>query len=151
MKIVSAVFENQKTIPDKYTCKGDGVNPPLEFVDVPPSTKSLTLIVDDPDAPGGSPRGEAGDFVHWVTYNIPVTISALAEGTKPAGVEGFNSGGRSGYYPPCPPTGTHRYFFKLYALDAELKLSGKADKKAVEAAMQGHIIEQAELIGLYSK
>lgn len=133
-------------MPAKYTCIEKGVNPPLQFLDIPANAKSFVLILDDPDA-------VSGIFVHWLVYNIPVSVSEVSENTKPAGVEGLNSGGSPGYYPPCPPagTGTHHYTFKLYALDQTLNMQGHMDTKAVEAAMNGHILEQAELVGLYSK
>lgn len=146
MKIISSAFEDKQLLPEKYTCVEKGVTPPLQFSEIPVNAKSLALILDDPDAVGGN-------FAHWVVYNIPVNVSEFAENTKPSGVEGVNSGGRSGYYPPCPPSGTgvHRYTFKLYALDTEMNLSGSVDKKAVENAMQGHILDQAELVGLFGK
>src|SRR5204862_6283278 len=97
--------------------------------------------MDDPDAPMGT-------FVHWVIYNIPVSVSSISENSKPSGVEGVTSIGKPGYVAPCPPSGTHRYFFKLYALDSGLNLPENADKKKVEAAMQNHILDQAELVGL---
>ncbi len=146
MRVTSSAFENQQTLLAKYTCVEKGVTPPLQFAEIPTNAKSLALILDDPDAVGGN-------FVHWIVYNIPVSVSTISENSKPAGIEGVNSGGRSGYYPPCPPAGTgvHRYTFKLYALDTELNLSDNVDKKTLEAAMQGHILDQAELVGLFSK
>jgi Raf kinase inhibitor-like YbhB/YbcL family protein len=144
MTISSIAFENQKNIPVQYTCVGRGVNPPLQFSDIPQGTKTLALLVDDPDAPGGT-------WVHWVVFNIDPKVSNLAENSKPAGTEGTTSFGNTGYGGPCPTSGTHRYFFKLYALDTRLNLSATTNKKAVENAMQGHIIEQSELVGLFSK
>lgn len=144
MRVVSPAFENNQVIPPKYTCRGDDVNPPLEFGDVPQNAKSLVLIVDDPDAVGGL-------FVHWLVFNIPATVSQIVEKSVPSGIEGMTSWGKSGYGGPCPPSGTHRYFFKLYALDTLLALTENADKKAVEQVMSGHILAQAELIGLVSK
>jgi hypothetical protein len=153
MKITSSAFEHQQNIPDKYTCKGEDVNPPLQFVDVPQDAKSLVLIVDDPDAPAGTHSTGSGPsaWVHWVIFNIVPSVGGIGENSKPDGIEGMTSFGKSGYGGPCPPSGTHRYFFKLYALDSVLSLDQKVDKKAVEEAMNGHIIEQAELIGLFSK
>lgn len=145
MKIISSAFQNQQTIPDKYTCKGADVNPPLQFLEVPDTAQSLVLIVDDPDAPGGT-------WDHWVIFDLESRTLGIEENNKPSsGVEGVNSFGNKNYGGPCPPSGTHRYFFKLYALDKNLNLLEDADKKIVEAAMQGHIIDQAELIGLVSK
>ena len=144
MKIISPAFEHNQNIPDKYTCKGENINPPLQFVDVSHNAKSLVLIVDDPDAP-------VGLWVHWVVFNIPITVSEIAENSKPDGTQGITSFGKAGYGGPCPPSGTHRYFFKLYALDSTVDLQINADKKAVEEAMKGHVIEQAELIGFFGK
>jgi len=133
--------QNQK-IPRKYTCDGDDVNPPLMIEQLPPSTKSLVLIVDDPDAPSGT-------WDHWVVWNIPQSTK-IGENVVP-GIEGINSFGKHSYGGPCPPSGTHRYFFKVYALDAELKLGSNSKKKDVEKAMQNHILAKGELIGLYSR
>jgi len=145
MKITSTVFENNANIPRKYTCDGDNINPPLSFFEVPDNAKSLVLIVDDPDAP-------VGIFVHWVVYNIDPKTSDVFENNVPAkGQSGISGFGKPGYGGPCPPSGTHRYFFKLYALDTMLDKLNNPDKKIVENAMQGHIITHAELIGLYSR
>lgn len=144
MKITSPVFENNKPIPSKYTCNGENVNPPLAFSDVPENTKSLVLIVDDPDAPSGT-------WIHWVIFNIPKEVRTITENSMPEGIQGITSFGKSGYGGPCPPSGTHRYFFKLYALDTMLSLTEKENRKTVEDAMQNHIITGAEIIGLYSK
>jgi len=118
MRITSAVFEQNKFIPEDFSCQGKGVNPSLSIEGIPAQAKSLALIVDDPDAPGG-------DFVHWVVYNIPVT-DRIEENSIP-GIEGLSSLGKIGYVSPCPPTGVHRYFFKIYALDldAEFKKRNK--------------------------
>lgn len=142
MKLTSPDFENNKMIPRKFTCEGEDVNPTLIIEDIPAGTKSLALIVDDPDAP-------AGTWVHWVVYDIPV-ISRIDEGSVP-GTQGMNDFRRKDYGGPCPPSGTHRYFFKLYALDQELALGGRVDKNALEKAMRGHIRAKAELIGLYKR
>lgn len=144
MKIVSSAFENRQSIPVQYTCKDKGINPSLHFLDIPQNAKSLVLIMDDPDAP-------SGDFVHWVIYNMPVSAASIAENSKPAGIEGATSIGKPGYIGPCPPSGTHRYFFKLYALDTMLTLPVNADKRIVTTAMNDHIVSQAELVGLFSK
>lgn len=144
MKLVSTAFGHQQKIPDKYTCKGVNVNPPLQFLEVPENAKSLVLIVDDPDAP-------AGLFVHWVVFNIDPQTLGIEEDRKPShGTQGMTSFGNTHYGGPCPPSGTHRYFFKLYALDSLLELTESADKDDVEEEMYGHVIDQAELIGLYA-
>lgn len=142
MKLTSPEFEHNAFIPRKFTCQGDDVNPALVIEGVPDDTKTLALIMDDPDAPMGT-------WVHWVVYNIPV-ISRIDENTIP-GEQAMNNFGRMDYGGPCPPSGTHRYFFKVYALDAEINLRGGARKKDLEAAMEGHILDKAELIGLYKK
>lgn len=139
MKITCPDFKNNGNMPVRFTCKGEGVNPALDIENIPPAAKSLVLIVYDPDAP-------SGEFVHWVVYNIPVT-SHIEENSIP-GKEGRNHGGGTGYVSPCPPSGTHRYFYKIYALDAMLDLKGAVDKKILEKAMEGHILDKAELVGL---
>jgi Raf kinase inhibitor-like YbhB/YbcL family protein len=144
MKIISSAFENNSKIPAKYTCDGENVNPPLSFSDIPSNAKSLALIMDDPDAPSGT-------WVHWIVFNINPKITSVEEGTIPAeSKEGITSFGKKGYGGACPPNGTHRYFFKLYALDAVLNLTNP-DKTTLEKEMQGHILDKAELIGLYSR
>lgn len=145
MKITSIVFENNQPIPAKYTCQGENINPPLSFSEVPPATQSLTLIVDDPDAPGTT-------WVHWVLFNIPPNTQAISENSIPsAALQGLTDFGTSTYGGPCPPSGTHRYFFKLYALDISLNLTEKAKKEDIEKAMKDHILAKTELIGLYKK
>lgn len=145
MKIASPAFEHNQPIPGKYTCDGENVNPPLSFLEVPENAKSLALIVDDPDA-------STKTWVHWVVFNIDPTISEVPENTvSKAGTEGFTDFGKTGYGGPCPPSGTHRYFFKLYALDLILNLPQNSNKKAVEEVMQGHILDSAELVGLYER
>jgi len=142
MKLRSPEFENGEMIPKKFTCEGSDINPALIIEGVPVETKSLALIIDDPDAPGGT-------WVHWVVYDIPV-VSRIEEDSIP-GEQGMNDFGKRDYGGPCPPSGTHRYFFKLYALDAVPVTGGRVDKKSLENAMEGHIIEKAELIGVYKK
>ena len=142
MKLTSPAFENNKFIPAKFTCEGEDINPGLEIQDVPSGTQSLALIMDDPDAPMGT-------WVHWVVFDIPV-ISKIAENSIP-GKQGRNNFSRKDYGGPCPPSGTHRYFFKLYALDKMLRLTEDISKGALEKAMQAHILEKAELVGLYKK
>jgi Raf kinase inhibitor-like YbhB/YbcL family protein len=144
MEIASSVFENNAKIPSKYTCDGEGINPPLSFVDVPENAKSLVLIVDDPDAP-------IGTFVHWILFNIDPKTSGIKENSAPEfALRGKTSAGVMGYVSPCPPSGIHRYFFKLFALDSSLDLKNP-DKAELEEKMQNHILEKSELIGLYSK
>ena len=148
--LMSGVFENGEEIPARYTCKGDDVSPPLNWGGVPDAARSLVLIIDDPDAP--DPKAPKTVWVHWVLYNIPADISSLAEhittATLPSGAaEGINDWRNPSYGGPCPPIGRHRYFHKLYALDIVLDALNEPTKADVEAAMQGHIIAQAELIG----
>jgi len=142
LTVSSPAFENNKLIPSKYTCDGDNVNPPLTIEDTPKETKSLVLIVDDPDAPMGT-------WDHWIVWNILPT-SKIEENTVP-GTEGINDSRKHSYGGPCPPWGTHRYFFKVYALDTKLDLSPNSNKKDVEKAMQGRILAKGELIGLYRR
>ena len=145
MKLVSSVFGHNSSIPAQYTCDGENVNPPLEISDVPQNAKSLVLITDDPDAP-------AGLWVHWVVFNIDPKTNRIEEDSVPVGaVEGTTSFGSTGYGGPCPPSGSHRYFFKLYALDSPLTLNSKAQKEAVEKVMKDHILAQSELIGIYRR
>lgn len=150
----SRAFENGAEIPARYTCESDDVSPPLNWEGVPEDTRSLVLIIDDPDAP--DPAAPKMVWVHWVLYNIPPDINSLGEhittATLPASaIEGVNDWQRPSYGGPCPPIGRHRYFHKLYALDVVLEELNKPSKADVEAAMQGHIIAQAELIGTYQK
>lgn len=147
MKITSPVFENFGKIPAKYTCDGENINPPLVISEVPSEAKSLVLIMDDPDAV--KPAGKVWD--HWIVYNISPTVNIINEGEEPAGIHGLGTGGNSDYYGPCPPDGEHRYFFKIYALDTELNLPPGSDKQAVLSAMSGHVLDQAELVGLYNR
>ena len=142
LSVNSPSFENNTHIPAKYTCDGHDVNPPLTIEGLPKETKSLVLIVDDPDAPMGT-------WDHWIVWNILPTTE-IGENTVP-GTEGLNTWRRQLYGGPCPPSGTHRYFFKVYALDTMLSLSTNATKKDVEKAMQSHILAKGELVGLYSR
>ncbi|MFH0978064.1 MAG: YbhB/YbcL family Raf kinase inhibitor-like protein [Candidatus Woesearchaeota archaeon] len=141
-ELKSPVFENNGLIPSKYTCDGADINPPLEFSGLPDKAKSLVLIVDDPDAPSAT-------WDHWVVFDIPVKAE-IEEDSVP-GTEGLNSFRKHSWGGPCPPSGTHRYFFKVYALDIELALSGNSTKAAVEHAMKGHVLANAQLIGLYKR
>jgi Raf kinase inhibitor-like YbhB/YbcL family protein len=150
MKIESSAFAEGSEIPTRYTGEGLDMSPPLSWMGVPEGTKSLTLIVDDPDAP--DPAAPKMVYVHWVLYNIPPSIKGFSEGVKtlPAGTgEGMNDWKRKGYGGPMPPIGRHRYFHKLYALDTTLVLNGTPTKADVENAMRGHILAEAVLIGTY--
>ena len=144
MKLTSSAFTHNGAIPSEFTCDGADLSPPLSISDMPKNAKSLALIMDDPDAP-------VGTFVHWVVWNIPPATKEIKKGTEPNGVQGRTDFGRLGYGGPCPPSGTHRYFFKLYALDIELNLPKGSIKKELEKAMQGHIIENTELMGTYKR
>jgi Raf kinase inhibitor-like YbhB/YbcL family protein len=150
LSLSSTAFAAGQPIPAPYSCKGGDVSPPLAWNNSPAGTKSFALIVDDPDAPMGT-------WVHWVLFNVPAATNSLPEAI-PAGTQladgsaqGRNSSGNSGYNGPCPPSGTHRYFFKLYALDATLTLPSGADKGRLLEAMQGHILAQGELMGTFTK
>jgi Raf kinase inhibitor-like YbhB/YbcL family protein len=145
MKISSTAFEHNGQIPKKYTCDGSDVNPPLAFAEIPANTKSLALIVDDPDAPMGT-------WVHWVLWNIDPKTVEIEENSVPKGsMQGINDFRKHDYGGPCPPSGTHRYFFKLYALDMILGINANAAKPDLESSMKGHILATAELIGLYKR
>jgi hypothetical protein len=144
MQISSPAFNQGANIPSKFTCDGSQTSPPLQITGIPAEAKSLALIADDPDAPGGL-------FTHWVIWNIPPQISSIADGSAPKGVQGTNDFGRSGYGAPCPPSGTHRYYFRVFALDRELDLRSGAKRGQLDATMKGHVIAQGELIGRYSR
>ncbi|MBE0427022.1 MAG: YbhB/YbcL family Raf kinase inhibitor-like protein [Nitrospirae bacterium] len=145
LQLTSPAFKHKEYIPRKYTCDGADINPPLQINNIPANTKSMVLIVDDPDAP-------ARTWVHWVVWNIDYYVSEIKENSVPKGAEqGINDFRKHEYGGPCPPSGTHRYFFKLYALDTLLNLESKAGKSNLEKAMKGHIIEKAEIIGLYKR
>ena len=143
LQVSSPAFTNNSDIPMKYSCEGEEVSPPLSIGDVPAGAKSLAVIVHDPDAP------VAGGFTHWVIWNISVT-DRLPENFKDA-EQGLNGAGQPGYKGMCPPTGTHHYHFMVYALDTRLSIDAKTDKAALEKNMQGHILAQGELVGLYKK
>ena len=144
MKITSPAFNHNENIPSKFTCDGENISPPLTFSEIPENTKTLALIMDDPDAP-------VGTFVHWVIWNIPSSTTEIQESENINYPQGSNDFGKQNYGGPCPPSGTHRYFFKLYAIDTELNLQQGATKQDLLEAMEGHIIEKAELIGKYSR
>jgi len=150
IKLTSTAFKEGQPIPRQYTCDGVNVSPPLEWTGVPKTAKTVAIVADDPDAP-------AGTWVHWVIYNLPAENVGLVENLpateelKAGGFQGTNDFGKIGYGGPCPPSGTHRYFFKVYALDLELPLKAGATKADVEKAMEGHIIAQGQLMGTYSR
>lgn len=142
MKLISPDFKNNEYIPKKFTCDGQDISPSLTVENIPNNAKSLVLIVDDPDAPMGT-------WVHWVVFDIPIT-NKIGENSIP-GKQGTNNSNPRNYGGPCPPSGTHRYFFKIYALDTMLNLKEGITKADLEKAMKGHILGKAELIGLYKR
>jgi Raf kinase inhibitor-like YbhB/YbcL family protein len=154
LTLSSNAFTQNGDIPARFTCEGDDISPRLDWLGVPANTRSLVLIVDDPDAP--DPRAPQRTWVHWVLYNLPPDTTGLPEGATSADLppgtgEGLNDWSRRGYGGPCPPVGRHRYFHKLYALDTRLPDMDRPAKADVVAAMAGHVIEQAELVGTYEK
>ncbi len=154
LSITSTAFAPNGEIPSVYTCEGKNISPPLAWSGAPAQTRSLALVIDDPDAP--DPAAPTTTWVHWVLYDIPPAATSLPEGVAsnalPSGThEGRNDWGRTGYGGPCPPIGRHRYFHKLYALDVVLPQLKHPDKSALEAAMQGHVLASAVLIGTYRK
>ena len=150
LQITSSAFAEGQLIPKKYSCDGENVSPPLAWSGVPPEASTLALIADDPDAP-------AGTWTHWIVFNLPASATGLPEAVaatnklENGALQGTNSYRKVGYGGPCPPGGTHRYYFRLYALDAPLTLSNGATAKDVQAAMQGHILATAELMGRYKR
>jgi Raf kinase inhibitor-like YbhB/YbcL family protein len=142
LKVYSTAFSHNGHIPSEYTCDGKDINPPLEVANIPEGTKSLAIIMEDPDAPRGV-------FDHWIVWNISPN-EAIAEQANP-GISGINDFGRTGYGGPCPPSGVHRYFIKVFALDTTLDLLVGADKKALQDAMTDHILAYGEIMGLYQK
>jgi Raf kinase inhibitor-like YbhB/YbcL family protein len=145
LTITSLAFEHNGSIPKQYTCDGKDISPPLGFEGVPPTAKSLALIVDDPDAP-------AGTWVHWVLWNIDPKMKGITENVVPTGsVQGKNDFRKNSYGGPCPPSGTHRYFFKLYALNTMLTIGQGSTKADLEKAMKGHILAEGQIIGLYKR
>jgi len=152
--LTSEAFDHRGEIPVRHTCEGEDLSPPLSWSELPAGTRSLVLIVDDPDAP--DPRAPRMTWVHWVLYNLPPEATGLAEGVPasalPAGTrQGLNDWKRTGYGGPCPPIGRHRYFHKLYALDVELPDLGEATTATLERAMAGHVLAEAALVGTYQK
>jgi len=150
IKLTSAAFKEGQPIPRQYTCDGLNVSPPLEWTGVPKTAKTVAIVADDPDAP-------AGTWVHWVVYDLAAENISLVENLPPTenlkagGFQGTNDSRKIGYGGPCPPSGTHRYFFKIYAVDSELPLKAGATKAEVEKAMEGHIVAQGQLMGTYSR
>ena len=142
MHITSSAFEHNERIPAKYTCNGQNINPPLRIEDIPPGTQSMAIIVDDPDAPGGV-------FLHWLIWDIAPTTE-IAENSAP-GTEGKNDFGKVEYGGPCPPSGTHRYFFRVHALSIPVNLSEGSGRADLEQAMKDHILAEEELFGLYAQ
>ena len=147
MKLTSSAFNTGGIIPLKYTCDGDNISPPLTISDVPDGTKSLILIMDDPDAV--QPAGKVWD--HWIIWNIAPFTREIFEGQEPRGVHGKGTGGNTSYKGPCPPDRVHRYFFKLYALNTGLSLAAGSSKAELEKAMKGRILARAELMGRYER
>jgi hypothetical protein len=144
MKITSSAFQEAGNIPSKFTCDGGDNSPPLQIAGIPSDAKSLALVADDPDAPSGL-------FTHWIVWNISPQTGVIAEGSAPKGVRGTNDFGKSGYGGPCPPSGAHRYYFKIFALDRELNLPAGTKRSQLDAAMKGHVLAQGELMGRYSR
>lgn len=150
MRLFSSAFEEGGMIPQRYTCDGENTSPPLEWSAAPPGTQAYVLVVDDPDAPSGT-------FLHWLLYDIPASENGLTEGVGKNGTEagggmqGRNSFGEQGYGGPCPPSGSHRYYFRLYALQQSLRIPAGAKRTEVEQAMEGHVMDTAELMGRYER
>ena len=152
MQLKSLAFKDGKEIPSLYTCDGNKINPPLEFLEVPHKAKSLALLMYDPDIPESAKQNmniEVWD--HWVVFNIPYNVRSIEENAIPIGIYGRNTNGNNTYTPPCPPYGAHRYIFNLYALDTMLPLPKWASRQDVLDAMDGHILEEAKLIGIYQR
>ncbi len=152
LTLTSSAFADGQPIPAQYTCDGEDKSPPLAWDGIPPGTRSFVLVVDDPDAP--DPQAPRMTWVHWVLYNLPASCTHLDESVQASNVppgtqEGVNDWKRTGYGGPCPPVGRHRYFHKLYALDVELPDLGAATKSALEQAMAGHVLGEAQLVGTY--
>ena len=142
LKITSSAFEEEGMIPSRYTCEGENISPALAIENIPPGARSLAIIMEDPDAPNGT-------FDHWLTWNLPIK-NKIEENSK-AGISGINGFGKNGYGGPCPPSGTHRYFFRVYALDVELDLTPGSNKVILLEAIDDHIMAMGELMGKYKK
>ncbi|MDH2907788.1 MAG: YbhB/YbcL family Raf kinase inhibitor-like protein, partial [Candidatus Nitrosotalea sp.] len=144
LKVSSSAFRNEGNIPSEFTCDGQDISPPLSIANVPKGAKTLSIIMDDPDAPMGT-------FTHWIIWNIPSSKTQFAKGEKFSFPQGLTSFGMTAYGGPCPPSGTHRYFFKIYALDTELDLSEGSSVMDLQKAMLGHVITESTLMGKYSR
>jgi hypothetical protein len=145
VEIKSPAFKDGDNIPPRYTCDGENINPPLEIIDIPQKAKTWALIVDDPDAPNMT-------WVHWLIWNIPVTNTSIQEGKPPEnGIYGTNDFDKLQYGGPCPPSGTHRYFFKVYALDRRIDLEKGSVKEELLKEIEEHVIDSAQLVGMYTK
>ncbi len=143
LELVSAAFRESASIPEQYSCKGQNVSPPLNILNVPEKARSLALIMHDPDAP-------SGDYVHWIMWAIPATTETMAANSVPVGaIQGLNSADQNKYMGPCPPSGTHRYVFEIYALDTTLGLPAETTRDQLKDSMKGHIIEQHTLTGTF--
>lgn len=142
LAISSSMFINEGNIPAKYTCDGEGINPPLEISNIPEGTQAFALIVEDPDAPRST-------YCHWIAWNIK-PVNVIKESFNP-GISGNNSAGKTGYHPPCPPTGAHRYYFHVFALDSKLDLAPGESKEKLQQAMQGHILGKGTIMGKYER
>jgi Raf kinase inhibitor-like YbhB/YbcL family protein len=140
--ISSSAFENEGNIPAKYTCEGEEINPPLHVDNIPDGTQTLAIIVEDPDAPKGT-------FDHWLVWNIPP--ESIIEENRIPGISGKNSAGKTGYHGPCPPSGYHRYYFHVFALDSSLNLQAGSDKRTLQAAMEPHVLAKGSVMGKYKK
>lgn len=156
MKLTSSAFTHNTYLPQKYTCDGQGINPPLKWEQVPTATKTFVLLVEDPDAPSAQHPRPEGPWVHWIVFNIPSPVTQIPENgsiSELGAAQGINDAKKNNFYGACPPqgSGVHRYFFRLFALDTKLDLAIGATKEQVMRAMQGHIVAQAELIGLYKR
>lgn len=154
LSITSTAFAPNGEIPRRFTCEGEDLSPPLAWAGAPAGTKTFALVVDDPDAP--DPAAPKTTWVHWILYDLPADATGLPEGVAPAALpagtrEGVNDWQRTGWGGPCPPIGRHRYFFKLYALDATLGGLGRPTKATLEKAMAGHVLARAERVGTYQK
>jgi Raf kinase inhibitor-like YbhB/YbcL family protein len=150
-QLKSNAFQNEGNIPPRFTCEGSNISPELTWSGAPHGTRSFALVVHDPDAP------RAGGYTHWLVFNIPASITHIAENAPKqanlpgGGVQGRNDGGSVGYTGPCPPSGTHRYYFRLYAVDKELELKDGADKASLEQALKGHVLGETEFMGRYKR
>lgn len=149
MKLISNAFQSETYIPRKYTCDGANTNPPLSIQDIPPATQSLVLLLEDPDVPKYIREDHMWD--HWIIFNISPDTTEIVEGEEPKGTHGIGTGGNINYYGPCPPQGEHRYYFKIFALDCKLELPEKSTKFHVLEHMKNHILDKAELMGMYGR